>query len=479
MARVCFWPDGVAWDDKNGWIVGWWRDEACRSCVVAAVVSATAVGQSALAEELRSGGVLGAPVVLGACGSSPQRSSGLRADAAGVHVDTLVSYARPDCGRCHAWALRPCEEELHSVVGDAVQWMNAAYIVERQLRVRYAARAPADAAASQLARSGFDACVGDVASMRAAMRSLRGARTQRLVAATRAAMWAARAAALAVAWTRRAALVAALRCIAVGANDAAALLRGALAATAAGAPFDIKLNEPVARAVGSIALPCFDAYVAGLRWAAHNAPPSRIVLAAIVITACGGVPLLAACALAAVRALSLPWRGFCQCYLTLYRQYVGLLQTLARLFIGLKFNVLRERVDSYVAPDSGSGLSELLVGTGVFVGLACLFPTLSAFALTLAVVRFGVDALCVALRLAAASSAGLPFAMREVLGRALNPRAHAGGVRFRVVEDGGGGGDGRALRLRVVDVYTPACEALGRGWRDARARARGYDWLLQ
>ena len=463
---------------------------------MAAIVPTDATARPALELFLRSGGVLDSPIVLGKLGSDATAGGDLCVTSNGVRVATLVHYHQPDWGRCHAHAVRcvgPDGENddddmlsssgTRSAMGTVVDWMNAAYIVERQMRVCYSGGALAAAAAAQIARFAPQ-FGGGIASMRAAMRAHRRARVQRWATATRVATLALRCVVLSAVWPHRAVLDAMLVAGAAGMDRAAALLRAALEATAAGAPFDVKLNEPVARAVGTVALPFCDAYIVALRWLSQRTSAPYVVCAALCIAALGGAPLLASVVLAALRLATLPWRLLCSGYSLLYRRYLGLLHTLAGLVVGLKFNVLRERVDSYVAP-TASGLSELLVGTGVFVGLACLFTTLSAFALLLCVVQLVVDSTCCALCHAAAVAVELPAVVRAVAGRALNPRAHPDGVRLRVVRSAAEDEEARArpraarpaLVLRVEGVHTPLCAALSRGARRALARARSHDWL--
>ena len=163
----CFWPSHIARTGATrGWIVGWRCSvDAGGACVVAAIVPTDATARPALELFLRSGGVLDSPIVLGKLGSDATAGGDLCVTSNGVRVATLVHYHQPDWGRCHAHAVRcvgPDGENddddmlsssgTRSAMGTVVDWMNAAYIVERQMRVCYSGGALAAAAAAQIAR---------------------------------------------------------------------------------------------------------------------------------------------------------------------------------------------------------------------------------------------------------------------------------------------------------------------------------------
>lgn len=150
-------------------------------------------------------------------------------------------------------------------------------------------------------------------------------------------------------------------------------------------PGGFKLNVPLTRRLGAVALTVLDINALMLEWGIPRLMrhPAMVHLVGTLALTLGWSTVLAALfdlARLATAHLSLLYVTFAR----LYYLDLSLLSCLWRLFRGKKHNILRQRVDTceYRTP-------QLVLGVLLFAIFSCLFPTVAAFYIFFTIAQVG------------------------------------------------------------------------------------------
>ena len=215
-------------------------------------------------------------------------------------------------------------------------------------------------------------------------------------------------------------------------------------------PAGFKLNTQLAQFMGEVIIWSIIAWKTLIN-VVLNAGPWQFLLRIIAFCGIlGGAALQLSLVIDVFYLLSLQMWILYQSLARVYRQHLGALGALFRLFRGKKFNALRNRVDS-----GNYDMNELLMGTIFFTVLLFLLPTVLAFYLVLAIIQFGV--LSIAASLGVALAVLNYFPLFPVLLRIRSPQRLPSGVKFRKQ-------DGSLLiqsrPMRVSEIFSQLSEAI-------------------